>query len=141
MRKKKTDDLLNELVSIGNFEKYRAENRKYMINQNLSDYLCSILKEKKLTKSAVIKKTELSEVYCYQIFSGLRNPSRDALICICIAMNLSLEETQNVLKVGSFGILYAKKERDSVIILGITDSWDVAQINMELYERGFETLT
>ena len=76
----------------------------------------------------------------YQIFSGVRNPSRDSLISICIAMELSINETQEILKVASFAELYPKSKRDSIIINGISNQKSVAQINEILYDNREATL-
>ena len=111
-----------------------------MISGELSTYLSNILKKKSLVKSAVIKKSELSEVMGYQIFSGTRNPSRDSLISVCVAMEFDIEETQKLLKVAQFAPLYPKNKRDSIMINGITNQKSVAQINEILYDNGEDTL-
>lgn len=76
----------------------------------------------------------------YQIFSGVRNPSRDSLIAICIAMRLELAEAQNLLKYAGFGQLYARNVRDSVLIHGICKKLTVPQINELLFDRSEKTL-
>ena len=118
MLKKPTDDLMNELLKANNIKEYL----------------------KGLVKSEVIKKTEFSEVMGYQILSGTRRPSRDSLICICNAMELSLDETQSLLKIAGFSALYPKIKRDSIIILGFNEGKPVNKINEALYESGEKTL-
>ena len=140
-KKKKTDDLMQELISSGNFDKYCQENSDFLIRTSLTNHLEKMLKKKKLKKADVIRRTEFSEVYCYQIFSGRRNPSRDVLICICVAMGMNIDEVQKTLKIAGTGTLYPRKERDSIIILGITGGKSVAQINSELYDKRYPTLS
>lgn len=77
----------------------------------------------------------------YQIFSGTRNPSRDSLICVCVAMSLDINETQEILKVALFAPLYPKSTRDCIIINGIANKKTVAEINEALYNNGENTLT
>ncbi len=140
MLKKPTDDLMNELLKANNIKDYLKENSKYMVSDEIATYLNNIIAKKGLVKSEVIKKTEFSEVMGYQIFSGTRRPSRDSLICICNAMELSLDETQSLLKIAGFSTLYPKIKRDSIIILGFNEGKPVNKINEALYESGEKTL-
>lgn len=140
MLKKPTDDLMNELLKANNIKDYLKENSKYMVSDEIATYLNNIIAKNGLVKSEVIKKTEFSEVMGYQIFSGTRQPSRDSLICICNAMELSLDETQSLLKIAGFSALYPKIKRDSIIILGFNEGKPVNKINEALYESGEKTL-
>ena len=141
MIKKTTDELMNELLKANNIGEYLKENSQYMVSDELSTYLNNINTKKGLVKSELIKKTEFSEVMGYQIFSGTRLPSRDSLICICIAMNMTLDETQAMLKIAGFATLYKKAKRDSIVIKGISEKKTVAHINEELYNCEEKTLT
>ena len=138
--KKPTDELMNEINQSNNIDKYLKDNSDYMLDRGLSEILESIIDKKGLKKSLVIKKAEISEVYGYQIFSGVKKPLRDKLLSICIAMELTLEETQDVLKHGSFALLYPKNKRDSIIIYGINNNLSVCEINNLLYDKNEDTL-
>lgn len=137
---KTTSELMNELMSASSISLYLKENAKYMIDDDLSVYLTNILKKKQLTKSSIIKKTEISEVMGYQIFSGVRRPSRDSLLCICVAMELDIEEVQPILKIAGFAELSPKIKRDSIIIKGVCAGSTVAKINEMLYDNNEATL-
>ena len=140
MVSKSTSELMDELMKSNNLELYLKENSQYLVRDEISVYLSNILENKGLVKSAVIKKTELSEVTGYQILAGTRKPSRDSLICICVAMELGLEEIQSLLKAGGFAALYPKNERDAIIISGICGSMSVAGINELLFDNNESTL-
>ena len=140
MKKKDTNELMSELIKSDNTDEYCSKNAQFMVNDKISIYLNNILENKGLVKSKIIKKTELSEVQCYQIFDGRRKPSRDSLLSICIAMELSLDETQQMLKTGGFAPLYPKNKRDVIIIKGIQNNLSVAQINEHLYDMDLPTI-
>ncbi len=140
MKKKDTNELMDELIQSDNTDEYCSKNAQFMVNDKISIYLNNILENKRLVKSKIIKKTELSEVQCYQIFDGRRKPSRDSLLSICIAMELSLDETQQMLKTGGFAPLYPKNKRDVIIIKGIQNNLSVAQINERLYDMDLPTI-
>ena len=101
----------------------------------------ALLSEKGLVKADVIAKSEVSQVYAYQIFSGVKEaPNRDKVLSLLIAMELSLDEVQSFLKLAGYPFLYAKNKRDSIIIFCIQNRKSVIQTNNELYSHGEATL-
>lgn len=142
MKIKSTSELLKELSATENFDEFAKENKDYMISKSLSEHLCELLIEKKLKKSEVIKKSEISSDYAYQIFSGTKSsPNRDKLISIAIGMGLSVDETSGLLKLAGLMPLYAKNMRDSIIIFGINNSKEVCEINEMLFDKNESTMT
>lgn len=129
---KSTTELLNELKIFQSFKEYEKINKDSMISKSLSQYLCDLLEEKNLKKSDVIRKSELSENYAYQMFSGIKNsPSRDKLICLSIGMGLSVDETNSLLKISKLSPLYPRIKRDSIIIINMNNRKSVVEINEE----------
>ena len=138
---KSTTELLNELKNFDSFKEYEKINKNSMINKTLSQYLCDLLEEKHLKKSDVIRKGELNESYAYQMFSGVKStPSKDKLICLSIGMDLSVDETNSLLKLAGLSPLYPRIKRDSIIIINMNNKNSVVEINEELYNEGEETL-
>lgn len=135
MFRKPTDELLSQLKKSSNINSYMKENQSNLIQKSLSEYLNEILEQKHLRKADVIRKSEVNEIYSYHIFSGKRTPSRDKLICICLGMDLKVEEINQALKYAGYGILYARNKRDSIIIWGVEHDQSIAQINDSLYEH------
>lgn len=82
----------------------------------------------------------MSEVYLHQVFSGRRNPSRDRLLCLCIGLGATLEETQDLLKRASYAQLYPKSKRDAVIIHGLLHKKELNDINDTLFSENEKTL-
>lgn len=137
---KKTSDLLKELNSTSNIDSYLKDNENYIINQTLCKYLSELIESKNLSKSEIIRKSDINEIYAYQIFSGKRFPSRNKLIRICIGAEFTLEEINNVMTVAEFSPLYPKIKRDSIIIFGIRNKKSILQINELLYSHQLETI-
>ena len=137
---KDTSKIVEELGLCADFCTFYDENKEYMIGDGLSDLLARLMIEKGLKKSQVIKSSELSEVYAYQIFSGVRVPERKKLLCLAVAMQLSIDETQTLLKTAGYATLYVKRPFDSVVLYGLCKTMSVVQINELLYEYGLETL-
>ncbi len=140
MVKKSTDDLLAELQGQKPLEAYIADNQDAFYSKQLAQVLCQLVEEKQTTKYEVIKRAELTEVYGYQIFAGKRLPSRDKLLCLCIGLGLSVDETQQLLKQVGMAPLYAKLKRDSIILYEVGHGQNVVAINERLYLENELTL-
>lgn len=133
--------LIRSLSQTNSLQEYMGKNSDFFIDKSLAEYLGELLIENGLRKSQVIKNSELSDDYGYQIFSGVRkSPSRDKLICLCIGMDLTEEETDGLLKLAGLAPLYPKNKRDSIIIFGIQEGQSVCELNLHLFEYGEQTL-
>ncbi len=91
---KKTDKLLDILKKSPTVDDYIENENDNLVNMTLSEYLNKILSDRKLKTSDLVKLTGLDRTYTYQIMSGRKKPSRDKVIAICFALNMSFEDTQ-----------------------------------------------
>ena len=137
---KDTSEIVKDLGLCPDFQTFYNENRDYMISADLAQLLDELLKRKGLKKSHVIKNSELSEVYGYQIFSGIRVPERKKLLCLAVSMGLNIDEVQQLLKCAGYSQLYVKLPFDSVILYGLCKGLSVVEVNEMLYKYDLETL-
>ncbi len=140
MIKRPTDEMMQNLLKSNNIEDYMKENREAFVDLTVSQFLSEYISSRNLIKSHVIKNAEISEIFGFQVLSGTRNPSRNTLLSLCIAMRMNLDEVQTTLKIAQYAPLYPKIKRDSIIILAIAKGKSVCEINNELYDNGEETL-
>lgn len=138
--KKDTSKIIEELSLCPDFNSFYNENKDNMVSGTLCEMLTRLLEEKGLKKAQVIKKSELSEIYAYQIFSGVRVPERKKLLCIAVAMGLNIDEVQTLLKCAGYSMLYVKLPFDSIVLYGIVKKLSVMQINELLFEYALDTL-
>ena len=136
MPKKTTTNLENELKSCDTLENFLKVNRDELSTFSLAEQIQTLIASKGLTRSDVVKASNLNEVYAYQIISGARRPSRDKLLCLCIAMKATLDETCELLIHGGFAPLYVRSQRDSIIIFAISHEETILQLNNNLYDHG-----
>jgi hypothetical protein len=137
---KDTSKIVEELGICPDFKTFYNENKDYMVKEDLAAMLDGLLRKYNLKKSQVIRAAEMSEVYAYQIFSGIRIPERKKLLCLAVAMQLALDEVQTLLKCAGYPVLYVKLPFDSIVLYGVCKKLSVVQINELLYEYGLETL-
>ena len=140
MENKTTDDLTSELMSHASLDAYLKENRSFFTNRTVVDALAALCGKHPISKNALARRAGMSEVYLHQILSGRRNPSRDRLLCLCIALEATLEETQTLLQCASYAPLYPKSRRDAIISHAIIHHTNLAEINDILFSENEKTL-
>ena len=137
---KDTSEIVKELGLCPDFQTFYSENKEYMVRADLSELLAELMDRKGLQKADVIKNAEMSEVYVYQILSGIRVPERKKLLCVAVAMGLDIDEVQQLLKSAGYPQLYVKKPFDSIVLYGFCKRLSVIEINELLYKYELETL-
>lgn len=140
MTAKSTGDLMEELMGVGSFDAYMKANRPSMISGTVAQQIGVLLEKKALRKSEVAKASGLNEIYAYQILAGSRVPTRDKLLCLCIAMSLTIEEIQTLLKRCGYAQLYPRRKRDAAILFALREHRDVLSVNEALFIQGEATL-
>ena len=139
---KDTDELEHELKDAGGLEGFLAENEGSLRRYTLREYLSLLLAEKGLNKNDVIKKSGLERLYGYHIFAGRRKkPSREKMLALAFAMQLSPEETQRLLYYAGDAPLYVRNRRDSVIWYALNRHLNVIETNILLEEMNEQPIS
>lgn len=139
--KKSTDELYNVLKSKKNYSDFIKQEYDELYFETVGEYLNSLMAQKGLKKSEVIKKSNVDKHYAYQIFNSNRtNPSRDKLIMIAFGMGLDMAETTKLLKVAGVPNLYIRHPRDSVIMFCIEHKMSLMDTNEKLFEMSMDIL-
>lgn len=140
MNIKTTEELKHEIKSTTDIDNYLKNNKKNLLLYNLPEYLNILLSQKGICKADVVRASLLDRAYVYQIFSGEKTPSRDKLIAIAFGLRLSDEETQTMLKLSKNRELYARDERDAIILFALQRNQSVYEVNDLLFDHGLKTL-
>lgn len=141
MNDRTTNDLEQELSSCAQLHSFLENNQANMKEAAVHEYLKKVMEEKGLSRTTVISKSGLNDIYAYQIFSGKRKPSRDKLLCLCFGMELSVEEVQTFLRDCGYVPLYVKRRRDSIILFALLKKMSLLELNELLYEEGEELVS
>ena len=137
---KETDELNHEIKDATNIEDYLTNNRENMLTHSLPEHLEMLLSQKGIRKADVVLGSLLDRAYVYQIFSGQKNPSRDKLIAIAFGLRLSDDEAQKMLKLSGNRELYARDERDAIILFALQRKLDIFTVNDLLFKLGVKVL-
>jgi transcriptional regulator with XRE-family HTH domain len=142
MNEKTTErlDKILHTININDFTKYSNDELGEAL-PSLSDYLNECIAKRNLLIADVVKRSGLSRDYAYAILNGNRkNPTKDRIIALCLAIGLNLTETQRALKLCGM-VLYSKNKRDAAIIICInTEIYDIAQVNDFLISNELDVL-
>ena len=143
MEEKTTTMLMKEITTTSEIDLFLKKNDKHMnAPSNIAEYLNDIINKKGLKKSKIITDSGLNKTYFYEILSGKkgRDFKQNTVLAIAIAMKMSLEETQRLLKLCKAGELYPKIRRDNIIIWGITQKKDLIDIDLKLIDEKEEPI-
>ena len=131
-----TDQLLDMLQGTRSLQPFLDDHEVDFLSMTLPQYLSLLLERHQLSKQDVLTASNLDRSLAYQIFSGYRHPSRNALISIAIGMHLTLPETQRLLKIAQRGELYPKNRRDAAILFAIFHHMDIIETELLLDSIG-----
>lgn len=140
MDTKTTEELKHEIKAATDIEDYLRENKENMLDRSLPRYLEELLAQKGLSRAQVVRDSLLDRAYVYQIFSGEKNPSRDKLLSLAFGLGLSSDETQRMLKISCNRELYARDERDALILFALERGKTILEVNESLFDHGFTVL-
>ncbi len=93
-----------------------------------------------LTTAEFGEKALLSRSFTYQIVNGTRLPGRDVVIRIAIALQLSVDDTQRMLRAAQRGALYPRVRRDAILISCLNQRSSLDEADGMLRAQGEEPL-
>ena len=134
-----TEKLLAELKNTKDIQKFLNEHENEFISETHVTFLNYMLTEKNTTIAKLAKESGVGE-YLYKIFSNTRNPSRESMIAVGLALQLSVEEIQLLLRISKFALLDSRDKRDSIIIFGFSNHLSVFEVDDLLNQNNFITI-
>lgn len=141
MQKKYTDQLMEDIRHCTDIEKCVEKNQKYFFdNQVFSQYLDKLLKKYGKKMQDLINETDYSKPMLYHIKKNERVGSQRTILQIGIAIGVTVDEMQQLLKLSHNQELYPRYQRDFIILCGIQAGLNLYEIDEELRKQGIEDL-
>lgn len=137
---KTTDELNHEIRTATDIEDFLENNRENMLTDSLAGYLNTLLSQKRISRADVVRNSLLDRAYVYQIFSGEKMPSRNKLIALAFGLRLSDTEVQKMLKLSGNRELYARDERDALILFSLQRKKTILETNELLFSHKLPVL-
>ena len=142
MKEKNTKELEKILGSTHRnaFEAYCKSNKESMLSEETAfyTYCKELFREKGVSQQMVFLKADIPERYGYKLLSGeKRTKQRDVILRICYAAGFSLDETQRALKKYEMPELYAKIQRDALLMIVFNERpGSILEVNELLNQHG-----
>lgn len=146
MQEKDTNELEKVLgkTHVSDYDSYVQNNKDSMLSDSnsFSSYVKGKLSEKGITQQTVFLKADVPERYGYKLLSGEKHTKqRDVILRICYAADFTLQETQRALKKYGMAELYAKDERDALVMIAFNEKpGSIIEVNTMLKEHGLAPL-
>ena len=115
-------------------------NQRYFNEQAFSQYLDQLLIKYGKKMMDLVNGTDYSKPMIYHIKNSERIGSQRAILQMGLAIGVTVDEMQQMLKLSRNQELYPKYQRDYIILCGINAGLNLYQIDEELKKRGIEDL-
>lgn len=130
---KSTDELMNLIKNARREEFVDSLKEESM---DVSEMMKEILSQRNIGIKRAIDMLLLEPSYGYQIFNGRRKPTRIILLRFAVLFELTVDETQKLLKMGQKQELYPRIRFDAAIIYGIEHHYSIEEVEDLLSEVG-----
>ena len=132
--------LLERLFQAPDVNTYLRDNAPLMSMPPFDRFICALCEELSISRAKVITKSDIPRNYAYQLFNGIRKPSRDKVIQLAFGFGLDVDSTQELLKVARQAPLYPKIPRDIVILRCLYEKRSVIEVQQTLSSMGLMLL-
>ena len=95
----------------------------------VGELLYRMMDKKHIKPQELISQSGIERSYFYHILSGKKVPSRNILLRLCLCLQASLKDTNQLLKHGGQAVLYARNRRDALLIFAVNHSLGMAGTN------------
>lgn len=138
-----TEKIYDNLRKSNDIETFIKEHDEEFVETQGHIYLNRLLDSKGISKTQVIRSSNLDRTYCYQILSGKRKPSRNKLLQISLGLRFNTKETKNLIRFFGLSELYPKNRRDAIILFSTEKRMGLEETELlldELDEDGIQDL-
>ena len=135
MSRKTTEEIANEMDKATSFAELKAIiEQNHIGREAFGDRLLELCakygkKPGELQKSVAISKSQL-----YAVINGTRRPGRELVVKIALALGVTTEEIDELLKLAGHKELYPKNREDAIVKFGIEHQKTIYEINEVLKE-------
>ncbi len=140
MAKNDTESFEKKLDAADNYDDFFEENSSQLKHIHPGEYILALMEEKNFKKTEIISKVNINTGYVYEILRNEKHPERDKMLQFAFALDLNIDETQNLLKRCGYAQLYCRNHRDSIIIFCINRKATLGEANALLNKYEFSEL-
>lgn len=139
----RTKDMEQRLKNTRSFETLSEEMNDHFTSIGVNTYFTRLLTARSMTRRQAIDLAGLGDKanLAFQLLNGTRTArNRDMYLRFALAMNLTLDETQSMLKFLKKGPLYPLKMRDAALVYAISHGYRLQETQRLLEENDLQPL-
>lgn len=136
----RTDTLMRRIFKADALDELLRQNAPNMQDEPFNACLAALCEQRALVPERVIRRAEIDRSYGHQLFNGTRQPSRDKVLQLALAMSLSVEEAQRLLRAANRSPLYPRIKRDAVLLFALGKSLGVNEVQALLVQHDLTPL-
>lgn len=137
---KNTEYLNHKILESKNVKSFLEENKLNIVTTEFNHLLYTFIEEKGLKNSDFFRVSGLTDSYGYQLLNGKRQPSRDKVLQASIGLNLSIGQTNTLLKSAEKSELYIRTKKDAIVMFALNNGLSFIEVNELLYDEGCAVL-
>ena len=130
-----TQELWKRLFQASTVEKYLTDNNNACAFPSFSDYITKLCKDRNVKPAQVLKECSIERSFGHRLFSGERNPSRETVLQLAFGFAMTIDETQQLLKIAQASPLHPKVKRDAIIAYCIYNGKKLTETQQVLYDN------
>jgi len=139
-KKHTTTELFRMFTSSGGELKSSLATLETEYAPKLHEYLRKLLLRTNYTIMELSKEILANKSFIYQIFNGERIPGRDTLLRMAFVLKLSIDETEQLLKIAQRGSLYPRFRRDAILLYALHHAYTLQEADNALRQNGEQPL-
>lgn len=133
--KKTTNEIENELKHVKTHAELKQFMEENLIGQlRFGDRFLELCKKQGVKHADLLNTVAVSKSQLYAVINGTRNPSKELVIKLALALKLTIDETNELLKLSGHKELYVKNKEDSIIMFGLKENKSICEIEELLKE-------
>ena len=106
----------------------------------LGNFLMNQICAKGISIGTASELAGLNRATLYKILNGDTHPTRNVLIRLSRILDMSIEATQQLLKMAGFSPLSGSRTHDVIIMYGIINGLNIMDIDRDLTKNGYPSL-
>ncbi|MDO4466572.1 MAG: hypothetical protein Q4C49_06135 [Bacillota bacterium] len=131
-------ELWKEIEELKKAETF-PQNKEFK-NMTFVQYLENCKQRHPREAKSIRKNTLIDANYLYQITSGIRNPGKDKVLQIALALHLKTEETNILLALSKNPMLLPSQTRDAIFIFALEHELSLEETNNLLLNHSLSLL-
>ncbi len=140
MKEKNTEELLNSIKKAKSVDSFLKANAKEISTKTAKEYLAEMLDKYSVTKAEVLRQSNISTGYGYQIFDGSRRADREILIRLSFGFPMTDKEINELLRLENYKALDPRSPRDIMVLFALNNNLSVVDLDSMLYEKNEKAL-